>query len=387
MKILFVTSRVPWPLDKGDKLRAFHQLRSLSLKAEVYLFCINDLPLNEIAIEELKKYCKEIKVVNISKIGVGFNMLSAFFSGLPLQVGYFYNSKIQNEFNKFANRIKADKIYCQLIRTAKLIEGRQEKRVIDYMDVFSKGIDRRIDKVSFFLRGIYKMERRRLLRYEEKVFMWFDERVIISEQDRNLIPHIENKKIHIISNGVDLDYFYPLSEPKEFDILFNGNMHYPPNIEAVEFLCYAILPIVIQKYPKIKVLISGTQPTPRVLALQSQHVLVTGRVEDVRASFAKCRMLVAPMQSSIGLQNKLLEAMAMGIPCVTSYLANNALKAKNGEQILVASSPQEYANQIFSLLENNSLYSTLVENARLFIKNNYSWSELNEKLFNILELE
>lgn len=126
------------------------------------------------------------------------------------------------------------------------------------------------------------MERRRLLRYEEKVFMWFDERVIISEQDRNLIPHIENKKIHIISNGVDLDYFYPLSEPKEFDILFNGNMHYPPNIEAVEFLCYAILPIVIQKYPKIKVLISGTQPTPRVLALQSQHVLVTGRVEDVR---------------------------------------------------------------------------------------------------------
>lgn len=89
-------------------------------------------------------------------------------------------------------------------------------------------------------------------------------------------------------------------------------------------------------------------------------------------------MLVAPMQSSIGLQNKLLEAMAMGIPCVTSYLANNALKAKNGEQILVASSPQEYANQIFSLLENNSLYSTLVENARLFIKNNYSWSELNE---------
>ncbi|MBC7864764.1 MAG: glycosyltransferase, partial [Bacteroidia bacterium] len=334
--------------------------------------------------EVLKKYCKEVHVVNISKIRILFNLMNAFFNGTPLQVGYFYNSSIQKKFSAFAEKVKPDRIYCQLIRTAKFIEGRKEKKVLDYMDVFSKGIERRIDKVSFPLKAIFKMEGKRLLRFEEEVFGWFDERTIITEQDRNLIPAKENKKIHIVPNGVDMDFFQPQSLKKEFDILFNGNMSYPPNVEAVVFLCEKVLPILKKKNPAIKILISGTKPTAKVLSLKSENVFVSGWVDDVRENFAKSKILVAPMQSSIGLQNKLLEGMAMGIPCLTTSLANNALKAEKGKEILVADTPEIFAENIFFLLENNAFYNTIVANAFGFIQKNFSWQTINQKLAEII---
>jgi polysaccharide biosynthesis protein PslH len=383
-KLLFVTSRIPWPLDKGDKLRAYHQLRSLSASADIYLFCVNDLGEIAGAAEELNKYCKQIHFVNISKARVGLNVLGAYFSGAPLQVGYFYNKTIQEEFNNFANQVKADVIYCQLIRTALLVKNRKERKVLDYMDVFSKGVERRIDKVNFLMRPAFKLEHKRLLNFEEKVFTWFDEKIIISSQDRDLIPHAERKKIKVIPNGVDTEFFKPQNAKKEFDILFNGNMQYPPNVEAVEYLCNRVLPLLREKNPQIKILISGTSPAPRVLALKSENVVVSGRVADVRDNFAKSKLLVAPMQSSIGLQNKLLEAMAMGIPCVTSTLANNALNATPGKEILVADAPEEYVRNIFSLLENETLYNEIRGNAFGFIENNYSWKKVNEELKKVL---
>lgn len=383
-KLLFVTSRVPWPLDKGDKLRAYYQLRSLSEYADVYLFCINDLGEIPGAEEELGKYCREIFIASVSRFRVGINILSAFCSDVPLQVGYFYNSSLQQKFNSFADKVKPDVIYCQLIRTAKFVEHRKERKVLDYMDIFSKGTERRIGKVNFLMRLVLKLEYKRLLKFEEKVFPWFNERTIISEQDRNFIPHKEKHLIRVIPNGVDTDFFAPADTAKAYDILFNGNMQYPPNIDAVEYLCNRILPLLKEKKPDVKILISGTSPSSRVLALQSGNVTVTGRVEDVRVNFAKSKMLVAPMQSSIGLQNKLLEAMAMGIPCVTSEMANNALKAVPGKEILVASAPEEYARHIFNLMKDEELYSLIRTSGLRLVREKYSWKKMNAVLAEVL---
>ena len=161
-------------------------------------------------------------------------------------------------------------------------------------------------------------------------------------------------------------------------------MNYPPNVESAEYLVNAILPVVVKKYPRVKVLISGANPSPKVKALASEYVTVSGWVEDIRENFAKSKMLVAPMFMSIGLQNKLLEAMALKIPCITSTLANNALKAKNGESILIADTPEEYANHINDLIFYEDKGKMIGLNGYYFVLENYSWEMENQKLEEII---
>jgi glycosyltransferase involved in cell wall biosynthesis len=189
----------------------------------------------------------------------------------------------------------------------------------------------------------------------------------------------------VIQNGVDMDFFRPMEMPKTHDILFNGNMSYPPNVESVQFLAGKILPLVQAKKPEVKLLITGATPSAAVLALRSESVTVTGWVDDVRTGFAQSRMLVAPMQSSIGLQNKLLEAMAMRIPCLTTTLSNNALKAEAGKQIIVADTPQAFADAILRLLSNEQEADALAQAGYNFVHEHFSWEGSVRKLNDVLE--
>jgi glycosyltransferase involved in cell wall biosynthesis len=331
MKLLVVLSRVPYPLEKGDKLRAFNQIKELSKKHQIILFALNDTQLDEKALPELKKYCSSISVMKFSKFTIFFNLVRAFFNGQPLQVGYFYFGKAQKKVDELIKKHHPDHIYCQLIRTAEYAKKYpQIPKTLDYMDVFSKGIERRKSTDPFYMKPFLGMEYRRLLRYERKIFDRFNNKTIISGQDKDLIPHPQKEKIVVVPNGVDTSYFKPIQQRKEFELLFNGNMNYPPNIESVEYLVEKVMPYVWSKLPGTRLLISGASPSAAVLGLASDKVIVSGWVEDIRTNFAKSKILVAPMQISIGLQNKLLEAMAMQIPCITSSLANNALGGETG---------------------------------------------------------
>ncbi|MFN6037615.1 MAG: hypothetical protein ACK452_04040, partial [Bacteroidota bacterium] len=204
-----------------DKLRAYHQIKSLSAKAEVYLFCTNDAGQIPDAHSELNKFCKQIKIVDLPKIKTAYNLALAFIKRIPFQAAYFYNSTAQQEFNHFIDKIKPDTIYCQLIRTALFVQQRNEFKVLDYMDAFSKGMERRMEKSSGINRLIFRMESQRLRSFETKVFDWFNEKIIISEQDKKLIIHPRNDSIHVIPNGVDLSFFKPQPIKKEFDIIFS----------------------------------------------------------------------------------------------------------------------------------------------------------------------
>jgi sugar transferase (PEP-CTERM/EpsH1 system associated) len=386
MKLLYLTSRVPYPLDKGDKVRAYHQIEELSKYYEVCLFSLNDQDLHPQALTALEKICSKVVIVNLNKIELFFNLIRTFFGSKPMQVGYFHNKRSQAAFSNLVIEFKPDTVFCQLIRTAEYARGISLPKTLDYMDVFSKGIERRISKVNFLRRPFFRMEYRRLLRYEHDIFSSFNNRTIISKQDRDLIPHPSNAEIQVIPNGVDLSFFHPLTEKpvKEFDVLFNGNMSYPPNVESVTFLVEEIMPHVWKKYPKARVLISGTDPVIRVRELASDRVSVSGWVEDVRSNFSRSRMLVAPMQLSIGLQNKLIEAMAMQVPCVTSTLANNALAAKDGAEVLVADTPEQYAARIFSLLEDEAYAASIAEKGYAFVKANYNWTQAGERLQEVI---
>jgi glycosyltransferase involved in cell wall biosynthesis len=241
------------------------------------------------------------------------------------------------------------------------------------MDIFSKGIERRKSTDAFYMRPFLWMEHRRLIRYERKVFSYFNNRTIISEQDRSFIPHPEKDKVVVVPNGVDTSFFRPVQQQKKYELLFNGNMNYPPNIESVQYLVEKVMPYVWSKMPGVRLLISGASPSDAVLALATDRVIVSGWVDDIRENFAKSKILVAPMQISIGLQNKLLEAMAMQMPCITSSLANNALGAKPGEQILVADSPEQYARHIIDLLQNEGKAKQIAMNGYQFVIQKFNW--------------
>jgi glycosyltransferase involved in cell wall biosynthesis len=252
------------------------------------------------------------------------------------------------------------------------------------MDIFSKGIERRISKVNILWRWVFKMEWKRLLNYEADVFDDFNSLTIISQQDRDLLPVKNPSAVHVIANGVDTDFFKPVQAEKDYELLFNGNMNYPPNVESAVYLVEKILPIVRKKKPGTKVLISGASPSPEVLALQSENVTVTGWVDDIRKSFARSKILVAPMQSSIGLQNKLLEAMAMKIPCVTTTLSNNALKAIPDSQVLVADTPEQFATHIYLLLDHPDKAERLAENGYRMVHDRFNWEHTCNALEQII---
>jgi glycosyltransferase involved in cell wall biosynthesis len=259
------------------------------------------------------------------------------------------------------------------VRVAEYIKNQPIPKTIDYQDVFSKGIGRRIEQAPLYLKPVFRSEYKRLLKYEHDVFDKFDNKTIISIPDRNLIPHPEREKIHIVINGADTDFFKPIAREKDYEIVFIGNMAYPPNINAAEYLANEILPEVQKSKPKARLLLAGATPDKRVLALQSGSVTVTGWMDDIRDGYARAKVFIAPMQIGTGLQNKLLEAMAMKIPSITSPLANSALNAKDGREILVGQTPQDYAKLIIKLLDNPGFSNKIAEAGYQFVLNNFNW--------------
>lgn len=385
MRLFFILPRVPYPTEKGDKLRAFHQIKQLSKRHEIILCALNDGVLHDDAIPVLQKYVKAIHIIPISKITIVINLIKTLFSRKPLQVGYFYNASSAEKIRKLIDKYKPDHIFCQLIRVAEYVKDIPIPKTLDYQDVFSKGIERRLDTSPFYLKPFLRIEYNRLLRYEHDAFEAFDNRIIISEPDRDLIPHPDRNKIVVVANGVDTGFFKPMERKKEFDLVFTGNMGYPPNIKSAEFLVNEILPEVLPQKPGLTLLIAGASPHLRVMVLKSANVEVSGWVPDMRECYACARVFIAPMQIGTGLQNKILEAMAMQIPCITSPLAFKALKARDGEDILVAQTPEEYAAHILMLLNNPEKARQIALNGYNFVHRNFSWEAETDKINKLIE--
>ena len=385
MRIFILLPRVPYPTEKGDKLRAFHQIKQLSRHNEIILCCLNDTVLHKDALHVLNKYVKAIHVISLNKFSILLNIVIALFSGRPMQVGYFYNPAAKRQILKLIKQYKPDHIFCQLIRVAEYVKDLPVPKTIDYQDVFSKGIDRRIVLSPFFLKPFLKIEHRRLQNYERMVFDCFDNKIIISEPDRDLIPHPERDKIVVVANGVDTDFFTPMVREKKYDLVFTGNMGYPPNINSAEYLVNQIMPKLLGLKHDLHLLLAGSNPNIRVMVLKSNNVDVSGWVPDMRECYAGAKVFIAPMQIGTGLQNKLLEAMAMQIPCITSPLAFQALNAKQGEDILVAETPDEYVKHILFLLGNPDKAWEIGLNGCRFVHDNFSWERETAKIEALVE--
>jgi glycosyltransferase involved in cell wall biosynthesis len=303
------------------------------------------------------------------------NLAGAFLKGLPIQCGYFYNKKAHKKIHNLIEKHKPDMLFGQLLRVAEYIRHEKTPKTIDYQDVFSMGMKRRHDIAPFFLKPIFNMEYKRLRRYERDIFDDFDIKTIISIPDRIHIDHPKKDDILIVPNGVDHEYYTPRECEKKYDIVFTGNMSYAPNVNAVEYLANDILPLVWKKLPDVKMYIAGATPDPRVKKVASDKIIISGWIDDMRDAYAQSRIFIAPMRIGTGLQNKLLEAMSMRLPCITTTLANNSLNAEENKDILIGNNEQELAQHIITLLTNKDKADTIAQNGYDFVRRVYDWRE------------
>lgn len=385
MRIFVLLSRFPYPLEKGDKLRAFHQIKELSKSHEIILCALTDEKVEKKSIDILSEYCSTIEIIRLPKWKIIWNLFTQLlFTNKSLQVAYFYNKNAQKKIDQLLKNHQPDHIYCQLIRVADYVKNVPIKKTLDYMDALARGMERRIEYAPFYLKFFLKIEATRLKRYEHFIFNHFDHHIIISEQDRKLIVNINNDNIKVVPNGVDYSTYQSQNINKKHDLIFTGNMAYPPNIDSVIYLVNHVMPLVWKQNPDIHLMIVGAQPDQKVINLKSKKVTVTGWVENISTYYAASKVFIAPMQIGTGLQNKLLEAMAMKLPCITSTLANNALGATHQNNILIGNNPTEYAQHILALLNNNQLYNQIADNGHQFVTENYTWEGSTSILENLI---
>lgn len=381
MKLLILTSRLPYPIEKGDKLRIYHQIRHLAQSHEVHLISISDQEVDEKHRQHLASYCTSIHVFSISKGGIAWSLIKGVFDAWPFQVHYFYRKSIHKQILAIAEELKPDRVYCQLIRMAPYVRGLDAPKSLDYMDAFSLGMKRRAKHHSGLKRLLFSWEAAKLRAYEEHIFADFNSHAIISEQDRDALRTPYKDQIQLIPNGVDIDFFQPREREPEFDLVFVGNMGYSPNILAAKFLATQLLPRIREELPETRLLLAGARPVKQVVDLEKEAgVAIGGWYEDIREAYVSGKVFAAPLFSGSGQQNKILEAMAMGIPCVSTTIVNKAIGAKAPRDILLGDDLESLAEHCIFLLKNPDHILIQSGHSRRFVEENYAWPQSHEQL-------
>ena len=383
MNLLIISSRYPYPLEKGDKLRLYHQIRELSEYHKITLVSISDEPISDTDHRALDRYVCHQYHFNITAGIRMYNRMMALITGLPIQVSQLYDRSIMAAVRQISVRHHIEHIYCQLPRAAEYARRLDIPKTIDYMDAFGESMERRAKLKSGFWKFLYRMEARRMRKYESSIFVDFDHHTLISEQDKSYMDIPNPDMIGVVPNGIDTDFFsYGLNEFPTTDMAFVGNMGYLPNVESVVYLVNEIMPLLRSQKT---LMISGARPTTQVLELASDMVSISGWVDDIRDAYRNAKIFVAPIFAGTGQQNKILEAMAIGLPCITTTQVNNAIVAKPEKEVIIANNPTEFAIAITRLLNDRSHYENIQKNARRFVQNNYSWKEHVDTLNELMQ--
>ena len=387
MKILVLLPRFPYPLDKGDKLRAYHQIVELSQRHEVYLFALTHGKVQHDDYDHLHTYCTAINYVRLHWWESAWGILKAFLAGKPLQLGYWDSCRARRAYTRWERQVQPDVVYCQMVRTIPTVADSPYRKVLDFQDALSLNTQRRMERSRGPLKWILRYECRALQRTEQEALRFFDATTVISQADRDAI----SPNVTLVPNGVDTDYFnsgqwsvvsgqsadadnnsqFSILN-SQFSICFTGNMAYAPNVDAAHWLVKDIMPLVWSQTPSATVLLAGADPKPAVKALAGPKVTVSGRLPDIREAYAPAKIFVAPMRIGSGMQNKLLEAMSMGLPCVTTSLAANPLGATPREHLLVGNTAEEIADLIVKL-GIDELHDSIADSGHRFVQEHFSW--------------
>lgn len=404
MNILFLCHRIPYPPNKGDKIRSFNEVKYLSKKHKIYLAFLIDNEKDLPYVNELKKYCETIDYDFISPGWQKIKSLPYLLSRKPLTVSYFYSKKLQKAVDYRLLTIKFDAIFAfsspmaEYVLKSKVFRSRFDRGerindpmlIIDFVDVDSDKWRMYAEYSPFPKTLIYKNEWKSLMAYEKKIGKAFDISIFVSDAEVKLFKSFAPDVNAIsIPNGVDLSYFSNTTnktirsnEQKGFNILFTGAMDYFPNEDGVLFFYYKIWPIIKDKLPQSRFYIVGGNPSKKLKTIteKDKDVLLTGYVDDVRQYVWKADVFVAPLRIARGIPNKILEALAAGLPVVATSRASQGIGCNGNEFLFIENSAEKFAERTISFAEKH-LSGEAIEKRESFLKQKYDWSR------NLIELE
>ncbi len=443
MRLLALTARLPYPPDRGDRLRAYHFLRTLSREHEITLLSFIAEEHERKHLAPLRKICASVEVIHLPAWRSVINVALNLWRPLPLQSLYYRSGEMQALVNRVLSETRFDAVYVHLFRMAQFVDGERwtvdggqqttddglrttdrgrrttddrlrttdnrptnqptnqlpnypttqlpdyrttqlpNYRILDLTDVISKEITRSLPYRGLFSRWLYAIERPRIERYEGRLARTFEEIWLISPADRDeLARRVPQGNIRVVTNGVDTEKLQPTGEPpRPNSLLFVGHMSVFHNMDAAELLAREILPLVRREIPQASLTLVGADPHPKIQALESlEGVHVAGFVPDLNAALNQAAVFVAPLRFAAGVQNKVLEAMAAGRPVVTTSIVNEGIRAEAGTHLLLADTSAEAARQVVRLLRDPALSARLGQAARAFVRERFSWEGVLQRL-------
>ena len=391
MRVLYLCHRIPYPPNKGDKIRAFHQLRAMATRHEVDVFTLVD-DAGDLAYQEpLAGYCHQLTVARVHPKMARLRALRFLLTQQPLTVPYFYSAELQAEVQRALLRRSYDRIFVYCSAMAQYVESAgQIPMVTDLVDVDSDKWTQYATFTRFPLSAIYRREGRCLEAYERRVCAKSSCVVVTTEREAKLVRQISPAThVQVVPNGVDTAYFDPAVVPPDRTVptvIFTGDMSYFPNQEAVNYFARKVLPLIRGSHPEARFLIVGRNPSRDVLQLQRIHgVEVTGFVPDVRNYLAKAHVAVAPFTIAAGIQNKILEAMAYGLPVVATSRTAQGLLPSVADMVDTGDTAEEMASKIVRLLRDLDLARRKGVEGRRRVAGEYRWEQSLDRLLQLLE--
>ena len=339
----------------------------------------------------LVPYCHRMTVVRLSPTSARLRALRSLFGNRPATLPYFYSAELDAEIRQAVLRKSYDRIFVYSSAMAQYVEGVEHIPIVmDLVDVDSDKWRQYASVTRFPLSWVYGREGRRLQDYERSVCEKASCVVVSTEREARLLRQIFTAaNLHVVPNGVDTDYFKPLASRPDstaLTVAFTGDMSYFPNEEAVTFFARQVLPIIHQSLPSVRFLIVGRNPSGKVRGLSKlAGVEVTGGVPDVRTYLAKAQVSVAPFSIAAGIQNKILEAMAFGLPVVATSRALQGLSADVAAVVEKGDSAEELARKIVLLLRDPELACGLGMEGRRRVTADYNWGRSLDRLCQLLE--
>ncbi len=391
--LLFISHRIPYPADKGEKIRGLNLLRHLSRSHRIHLGCLVDEPGDMQHLPALREWCAEVAGFPIDKRRQKLRALAMLRPGRPLMLDYYGHAGLRRWVRDSMARRHMDIVYIYSVAMAPYVEGaRRGGLILDAQDIDSEKWATYAGQARLPMRAVWSREARTLLAYERRAAMRCDHTLFVSQQECDRFVELAPEaagRVHAVENGVDLDRFSPgqaFGTPFQAagpHLVFTGNMDYWPNADAVRWFAADVVPALRQRHPAIEFHVVGANPGPAVLRLADRPgVRVTGRVPDVRPYLAHADACVAPLRIARGIQNKVLEAMAMGRPVIASPQAFEGVRAAAGRDLLVADGIEAMCGRVSEVLAG--AHPGLGAAARTAMLRAYAWPATLAKLDAIL---